>query len=129
MLPTPPFTAESGKLTGPAAGIAGLYESFDRLSERGWRLTETSLATIGGTSVHNAAFARSNSPLYIDAVYDGHFNLSLIGQSIAKAYTRLGGPGAFGDRLTQGEIDALARAYSIDAVRLQPHPGPATEDG
>jgi hypothetical protein len=127
-LPTPAFTIESGKLTGPAAGIAGLYESFDRLSERGWRLTETSLAAIGGGSTRDAAFARGNSALYIDAVYDAHFNLSLLGKSIAKGYERLGGPSAFGAALPPSEIDALTKTYSIATVRLEPHPGPATEE-
>lgn len=129
-LPVPRFAAEAGKLTGPASGVAGLYESYERLSERGWRLTEAGLATIHGAGAPRAvAFARENSPVYIDAIYDGHFNLSLIGKSLAKGYERLGGPTAFASKLTQQQIDALTRTYSSAGVRLEPHPGKATEEG
>jgi hypothetical protein len=126
-LPAPGFMARASRLTGPAAGLAGLYESFMRLCERAWRLTQASLATIAGGPPTAARFARENSPLYIDAIYDSHFNLSLIGKSLTGGYTRLGGPGVFGATLPRAEVDALAAAYSIAAVRLTPHPGPRTE--
>ncbi|HEV3095336.1 MAG TPA: hypothetical protein VGY30_12610, partial [Solirubrobacteraceae bacterium] len=45
-LPAPRFMAQQSTLTGPASGIAGLYEDYDRLAERGWRLTETGIAGI-----------------------------------------------------------------------------------
>jgi hypothetical protein len=125
----PPFMAQASKLTGPAAGLAGLYESFSRLAERGWRLTEVTIGAIAGGTPAVASFERENSSLYIDAIYDGHFNLSLVGKSIESAYTRLGGSRAFGSRLTQSEVDALAGAYSIPAVRLEPHPGRSVEVG
>ncbi len=127
-LPAPPFMAKARELTGPAAGIAGLYESYDRLAERGWRLTETTIAAIASDSPTVASFERTNSPLYIHAIYDAHFNLSLVAQHLADGYKRLGGPHAFGPTLTQADIDALAAAYSIPAVRLNPHPGPAIEE-
>jgi hypothetical protein len=127
-LPEPSFAANARKLTGPAAGIAGLYNSYSRLSERGWRLTQTGIAAIGATDPGVTSFERKNSSLYIDAIYDAHFNLSLIGDSITSAYERLGGPSAFGPALTQSNIDALAAAYSIPSVRLQPHPGRAVQD-
>jgi hypothetical protein len=127
-LPQPSFLANPRLLTGPAAGIAGLYESYERLAGRGWRLTEATLAAIAGTpSV--AAFERESSSLYIDAIYDGHFDLSLVGKSLLSAYEKLGGAGAFGASLPPGKLSALAAAYSIPAVRLEPHPEGAAEDG
>jgi hypothetical protein len=128
-LQAPPFMANASELTGPAAGIAGLYESYDRLAERGWRLTETTITAILSGAPAVASFARGNSSLYIDAIYDGHFNLSLVGGHLTEAYERLGGPRAFGTALTRSEIDGLAAVYSIPAVRLEPHPGRALEGG
>jgi hypothetical protein len=127
-LPEPPFAAKADVLTGPAAGIAGLYESYSRLTERGWRLTETGIAAIRANNPATANFERANSSLYIDAIYDAHFNLSLLGKSLISGYERLGGPRAFGATLTQNELNALATAYSIPAVRLEPHPGRAVQD-
>jgi hypothetical protein len=121
-LPSPPFMMSASRLTGPAAGLGGLYEMFARLSDRGWRLTEASIGSIVTGPPPAARFARTNSPLYIDAIYDAHFNLSLVGKSIAEGYKRLGGPHAFGAKLTQADIDALAETYSIASVRLTPHP-------
>jgi hypothetical protein len=155
-LPEPAFLARARELTGPAAGVAGIYESYEQLARRGWLLTSAAVATIarasratdagaagagaaaasaavsGATaSAHQAqaSFARANSPLYIDAVYDGHFNLSLLGKSLVAGYEKLGGSSAFGATLTPGEIGALAAAYSIPGVRLEPHPGKALEHG
>ena len=127
-LPAPSFMAHAQELTGPAAGIAGLYESYDRLSERGWRLTETTITAILTGSPSVATFARANSPLYIHSVYDAHFNLSLVGQHLVEGYSRLGGPSAFGHSLTRGEVASLAPAYSIAGARLEPHPGPGAEE-
>ncbi len=128
-LPEPPFMTAAARLTGPAAGIAGIYENYDRLAERGWRLTEASIAAISSATPAVAGFARENSSLYIDAIYDGHFDLSLLGKSLLSAYERLGGPRAFGAGLPQGEISALAAAYSIPSVRLAPHPAGAAKGG
>lgn len=126
-VPEPSFMSEASKLTGPAAGIAGLYEAFARLSERGWRLTGNATATVLSGPPAAARFARQNAPLYIDAIYDGHYDLSLLGKSLAKGYERLGGPQAFGARLSQATVDSLLRTYSIAAVRLAPHPGHSAE--
>jgi hypothetical protein len=123
------------ELTGPAAGIAGLFGPFVRLTERGWTLTGTAIDEIaGGTPTASgtptvdgtptsARFARENVALYIDAVYDGHFDASLIGKGLLAGYLKLGGSEAFGAKLTAAEVDALARAYSPQAERLDPHPG------
>ncbi|MGN6371628.1 MAG: hypothetical protein ACTHM1_01355 [Solirubrobacteraceae bacterium] len=126
-LSQPPFLASVKRLTGPASGVAALYESFARLAERGWRLTDASMASIASGSPADARFARENSSLYIDSIYDAHFDLSLIGKSVVKGYEQLGGASAFDAKLTHAEIHRLAGAYSIPAVRLAPHPAPSIE--
>jgi hypothetical protein len=163
-LPEPRFLTNVAQLTGPAAGIAGIYENYEHLAERGWRLTSASIDAIaggtqaggtqaggtqaggtqaggtqaggtqaGGTPVGStpavASFARENSSLYISAIYDGHYDLSLVGKSLTDGYSRLGGPAAFGATLPQGAIGALAAAYSIPSVRLEPHPAGAAKGG
>jgi hypothetical protein len=127
-LPEPRFVTHPGGLTGPASGIAGLYESYSRLASKGWRLTETGIAAILHGAPTAASFARNNSSLYIDAIYDGHFDLSLLGKSLVSGYEKLGGAAAFGAGLPPGEVTALATAYSIPAVRLEPHPGRAVSE-
>jgi hypothetical protein len=121
----PPLMSEmqARELTGPAAGIAGLFRPFSKLTERGWTLTGASIDQITGGSPAVATFARENVALYIDAIYDGHFDASLIGKSLSAGYLQLGGAPAFGAMLTQAEVDALARAYSPAAEQLYPHPG------
>lgn len=128
-LPEPRFMATVSALTGPAAGIAGLYEGYSQLASRGWQLTETGIAAITHGTPTAARFARSNSSLYIDAIYDGHFDLSLLNKSIISAYAKLGGPAAFGANLPPRDVTALAASYSIPAVRLEPHPGRAVAEG
>jgi hypothetical protein len=139
-LPEPSFLADAHKLTGPASGIAGVYENYEQLAQRGWNLTEAAvqaIANAGSTSTSataasaaaQASFERANSPLYIDAIYDAHFDLSVLGKSLVSGYEKLGGAKAFGPALTQPQVDALAKAYSIPAVRLEPHPAGAAKDG
>jgi hypothetical protein len=115
--------AQSRSLTGPAAGIAGLFRTFDGLTERGWTLTGAAGTEIEGGSSAAAQFARENVALYIDSVYDGHFDATLIGKSLLAGYEKLGGGKGFGATLTQAEVDALAGAYSPATERLHPHPG------
>jgi hypothetical protein len=128
-LPEPAFMASSARLTGPAAGIAGIYENYDRLAERGWRLTDASIASIATAPPAVASFARENSSLYIDAIYDGHYDLSLLGKSLMSAYEKLGGRQAFGATLTPIKVINIALGYSIEAVRLEPHPSGAAREG
>ena len=122
-LPEPRFITQKERLTGPAAGLAGIWENYSRLAQKGWQLTDATMSTIVSGPASAAAFAKANSSLYIDAIYDAHFDLSLLGKGLLDGYRKLGGPGAFGAKLTQSEVDALAAAYSIEAVRLEPHPG------
>lgn len=129
LVPAPPFLAEPRSLTGPAAGIAGLYESYERLAPRSWRLVLAAVDAISTGPAVAARYSKTNSSFYIDAIYDGHFNLSLLGKSLTAGYEKLGGAGAFGARLTASRLAALAAAYSIPAVRLEPHPAGAAKAG
>jgi hypothetical protein len=121
----PPLMGETRarSLTGPAAGITGLFRTFHGLAGRGWTLIAASGEEISSGSPAAARFARANVALYIDSVYDGHFDAALLGKSLLAGYKKLGGPAAFGAMLTQAEVDALAGAYSPASERLHPHPG------
>jgi hypothetical protein len=107
--------------TGPTDGGPGGADSTAGDAASG---TDSTTAE-GGASGTN--FLRANAGLYIYCVYDGHYDLSLIGKEIVAAYAELGGPAAFGSALTAGRVAALARAYSIPAVRLAPHPVPGVQ--
>jgi hypothetical protein len=123
VVPTLMSEAQARSLTGPAAGITGLFRMFDGLTERGWTLTGAAGTEIESGSPPSARFARENVALYIDSVYDGHFDAALIGKSLLAGYKKLGGARVFDATLTQAEVDALARAYSPATERLHPHPG------
>jgi hypothetical protein len=69
-----------------------------------------------------ARFLRANVGLYIDCVYDGHYNLAAIGQTLQRAYKKLGGATAFGQSLTPAEVAAIAVVYSPARARLEPRP-------
>lgn len=124
-VPTPPVLgeAQADSLTGPGAGIAGLYRNYLGLSTRGWTLTGAAIDQIERGSSPVARFARENVGLYIESVYDGHFDLAQIGKHLTDGYRKLGGPTAFGRALTEAEVDALADAYSEARLRLHPHVG------
>jgi hypothetical protein len=115
--------ARTGILTGPAAQLGGLVRSYMLLSSRGWKLLNSSIEEIQAGPPARARFARENSPLYIESIYDGHFTLAQIGKQLTAAYTKLGGPAAFGASLSQAEIEALAQTYSEENDRLHPHVG------
>jgi hypothetical protein len=122
-LTLPVEVTTEGSLTGPAAELAGMLKSYVRLTQRGWQYLAGALAAKSATATA-ARFLRANAPLYINCVYDGHYHLSLIGKTLQSAYLKLGGAPAFGALLTQSQVEALARAYSISATRLEPHPAP-----
>jgi len=115
--------AQSSALTGPAAGLAGLFRSYSFLSSRGWQLVEASLDQIERGKPAAARFARANVALYIESIYDAHYSLGKIGKGVVKGYDKLGGAQMFGTALTQAEVDRLARAYSEERNRLHPHVG------
>jgi hypothetical protein len=123
VLPPLMMKVQARSLTGPAAGIAGLFRAFSTLTERGWTLTGAAAAEITSATPAAARFARDNVALYIDSVYDGHFDASLIGKSLLEGYRTLGGQTVFGGALSQAEVQALARAYSPAGEQLHPHPG------
>jgi hypothetical protein len=117
------FTEErAAGLTGPGSSLAGTYRSYVGLAGTGWTMIAHALA-MDGPGSSGASFARANSPLYIESVYDGHFGLAQLGKSLVAGYTKLGGASAFGTALTQAEVARLAALYSEPAVRLHPHPG------
>jgi len=122
-LPPPFGEAQARRLTGPAAPIAGVFRSYALLSSRGWKMLDAAFAQIETAPPASARFARSNAPLYIESVYDGHFALAQIGKKLLAGYEKLGGPGAFGAALPRATISALAQRYSEDSDRLHPHPG------
>jgi hypothetical protein len=115
---------KNDQIPGPAGGIAALLRSFSGLSRQGWSMTEAALVGMALGPAASARFMRDNVGLYITCLYDGHYNLAAIGETLQKAYVTLGGPREFGARLTQREVDGLARVYSPAVARLQPRPGP-----
>jgi hypothetical protein len=124
-IPTPPALgeAQADSLTGAGAGLAGLFRNYIGLTTRGWTLTGAAIDQIEHGSPASARFARENVGLYIESVYDGHFDLAQIDKHLTDGYHRLGGSEAFGSALTQAEVDALADAYSEATARLHPHVG------
>jgi hypothetical protein len=124
-IPTPPLLAEAQavSLTGPASQLAGLFRTYTGLATRGWALTGAAADQIERGPSASARFARENVGLYIESVYDGHFDLAQIDKHLTDGYRRLGGPGAFASALTQTEVNALGDAYSEATVRLHPHVG------
>ncbi len=115
--------AQAGRLTGPAAQLAGLFRSYVLLSSRGWKLLDATVGQVESGSRTSARFARENAALYIESIYDGHFTLAQIGKKLREGYSKLGGPAAFGAALSQAEVDELARSYSEASDRLHPHVG------
>jgi hypothetical protein len=113
--------AQARSLTGPASKLASLFRDYTILTQRGWQLIAAAIDQIQHGSRTVARFARANVALYIDSVYDGHFELAQIGKKLRAAYQGLGGPAAFAGSLTRGEVAALARAYSEATARLRPH--------
>jgi hypothetical protein len=112
---------QASSLTGPASQLVGLFRSYALLSARGWKLLDAGLAQIESGAAASARFARENTPIYIESIYDGHFTLAQIGKKLLAAYDKLGGPTAFGASLTRSDVDALARTYSEASDRLHPH--------
>ncbi len=108
-------------ITGPGAGMAALFRSYAVLSGRGWALIGSAIDQIEHGSSVVTRFARANVSLYIESVYDSHFDLAQIGKQLGAGYKKLGGADAFGSSLTEAEVGQLAGAYSEANDRLHPH--------
>lgn len=124
-LPEPPPMTETENryLTGPGSPLAGLYRSYVGLSTRGWTLIGAAIEEIAHGTPRAARFARATVGLYIESVYDGHFDLAQIDRRLTDGYRKLGGQATFGGALTQAEVRALGETYSQSSARLYPHPG------
>jgi hypothetical protein len=124
-LPMPVLFEEqtAAALTGPGAGLAGVFRNFGVLTTRGWKLIGAAIDQIEHGSPTAARFARANVALYIESVYDAHFSLAQIGKLLVAGYEKLGGPAAFAASLTEKEVDGLAQTYSEATDRLHPHVG------
>jgi hypothetical protein len=118
----PALVAHADELTGAGSEIAGVYELSSGLIDHGWAQIEATLAETKGDSPAARAFLRANVDTYIISVYDGNFDLSLVGKMLQQAYKRLGGTEGFGNALTPAQVAGLARAYSPSVDRLRPHP-------
>jgi hypothetical protein len=118
----PALIAHADELTGAGSEIAGLYELSSGLIAHGWAQIAATLEAGSSDSQAARAFLRANVDTYIISVYDGNFDLSLIGKMAQQAYKRLGGAAAFGRALTPTQVSALTRAYSKHGVELTPHP-------
>jgi hypothetical protein len=121
----PIFRAESYALTGPATQLAGLVQDWGAVAVRGWQLVDE--AVRGASTPAASSFVRENAGLYIDCVYNGNFDLGLLGKSLLKSYERLGGQAAFGQSLTEAQVDRLAAVYA-PAVFDLPHPRETQSD-
>jgi hypothetical protein len=115
--------APATALTGPASQLAGIFRTFTVLATRGWALIGAAVGQIEHGRATSARFARVNVALYIESVYDSHFNLAQIDKKLRTGYHKLGGPTAFGGALTESELDGVAGFYSEATSRLHPHVG------
>jgi len=114
---------QAASITGPGAGLASLFRNYSALTTRGWQLLGASIEEIEHGSPLAASFARANSALYIESVYDGHFDLAQVAKALHMAYEMLGGPSAFAGKLSQAQVNALESTYSEATDRLHPHVG------
>jgi hypothetical protein len=114
---------EAASITGPGSTLASLFRGFVTLGGRGWKLIGAAVQEVEHGSPAAARFARANVALYIESVYDAHFELAQIGKKLLKDYKDQKGPEAFGETLTQAQVDSLAQTYSEPSDRLYPHTG------
>jgi hypothetical protein len=115
-----PALARRRYLTGPAAGAAGLFQSFSNLTQQGWALVDAAALGLRGGSAESANYLRASAKLYLSCIYDGHFDLAQIGKKLMQGYASLGGPREFGGLVSETEVTALAGFYSSQ-LRLEPH--------
>jgi hypothetical protein len=117
-VPPPRFVSLIGELAGPAISIAQLFRFSQALVTAGWQHVESALSASAGTPA--ARFARANSSLYIESIYQGMFKLSEIGPRLQAAYLQLGGAQLFGTKLTHARIRSIAGTYG-PSDKLKPH--------
>lgn len=120
-IPTPPFLAIRHELTGPATRVATLFHDFQLLVQQGWSHSSQTIGSLRGGEAAVARFERSNAGLYVDSVYDGNFDASLIGERVLHSYERLGAARAFGVSLTASQVRSIVAVYSPRTCRLVPH--------
>jgi hypothetical protein len=120
-LPAPAFLEYRHKLLGPAWRISTLFAEFELLAKHGWAHVDQAVGTLRHGPAAVARFERTNAGLYIDSIYDGHFDASLIGERVLNSYKRLGEQHAFGASLSPATVKSISLAYSPKTVRLTPH--------
>ncbi len=120
-LPAPEFLEVRHELIGPAERIATLLHSFELLVQHGFAHLDQAVGAIRHGRAALARFERASSGLYIDSVYDGHFDASLIGEHLMHSYERLGEERFFGSSLPPAEVKSILAAFSPQAARLTPH--------
>ncbi|MDE3069633.1 MAG: hypothetical protein KGJ43_02775 [Acidobacteriota bacterium] len=121
--------ANAETLTGPAAAMAGYYEYFSGLASNGWAQIDAAAGVLASGPAAARAFERANVNTFVIAVWDAHFDLSLIPKTMRAAYKNLGGSHGTSRGLDGGEAAQIERAYSPGAVRLAPHPWRALVGG
>lgn len=120
-LPAPAFLQFRHELIGPAGRIASLFYQFELLAKHGWAHVNQATGSLQHGPLAAASFERANAGLYIDSIYDGHFEASLIGERVLSSYRRLGEQRAFGSSLTPAQVRSISLIYSPEAIRLTPH--------
>jgi hypothetical protein len=120
-MPTPQFVEVRHELLGPATRIAALFGEFELLVKRGWAHVDQTAVSLRKGEAAVARFERANAGLYIDSIYDGNFDVSLIGERVLNSYERLGAAKAFGASLTPAQVRSIVAAYSPSADLLTPH--------
>jgi hypothetical protein len=119
----PAMLAENSEaLAGPAGEVATIYQSYSGLVDHGWQHVNSTVGSLASAPAAVRSFLRANVNTYIVAVYDAHFDISEIGETLGGAYRRLGGGAAFRNKLTESEVKELERFYSAARLRLSPHP-------
>jgi hypothetical protein len=116
------LVSNADELTGAGSAVSGLYALAAGLLEHSWKEIQATLTAPRNEPRAALAFLRANVDTYIIAVYDSHFDLSVLGKMVRAGFERLGGAKAFADTLTQAQLSEIARAYSPSAARLSPHP-------
>jgi hypothetical protein len=120
-LPTPAFVGIRHELIGPGERIATSFDDFELLTRRSWAHVDQALAALQRGPASVANFERANAGLYVNSLYDAHFEASLIGEHILNTYRRLGGPQAFGSSLTRAQVHSIYVTFSPQNLRLTPH--------